>query len=121
MIKEDRGEVVSRRILLEILRHVGGQGGKGALLFSRCDRLSKGGCRGCRGVDLAVVIVSRAFDRKGGDAPSLADRAEILDREDIIRQGQIGDLDGFYGLLVQIWEAYELTPFKKAKAVSIGA
>ena len=33
----------------------------------------------------------------------------------------VGDLDGFYGLLVQIWEAYDLTPFKKAKAVSTGA
>lgn len=33
----------------------------------------------------------------------------------------VGDLDGFYGLLVQIWEAYELTPFKKAKVVSTGA
>lgn len=32
-----------------------------------------------------------------------------------------GDLDGLYGLLVQIWEAYELTPFKKAKAVNTGA
>lgn len=32
-----------------------------------------------------------------------------------------GDLDGLYGLLVQIWEAYELTPFKKAKVVSTGA
>lgn len=33
----------------------------------------------------------------------------------------VGDLDGFYGLLVQIWEAYDLTPFKKAKVVSTGA
>lgn len=33
----------------------------------------------------------------------------------------VGDLDGFYGLLIQIWEAYELTPFKKAKVVNIGA
>ena len=33
----------------------------------------------------------------------------------------VGDIDGFYGLLVQIWEAYELTPFKKAKVVSTGA
>lgn len=33
----------------------------------------------------------------------------------------LGDLDGFYGLLVQIWEAYELTPFKKAKVVNTGA
>lgn len=33
----------------------------------------------------------------------------------------VGDLDGFYGLLVQIWEAYELTPFKKAKVVNTGA
>ena len=32
-----------------------------------------------------------------------------------------GDLDGFYGLLIQIWEAYELTPFKKAKVVNTGA
>lgn len=32
-----------------------------------------------------------------------------------------GDLDGLYGLLVQVWEAYELTPFKKAKAASTGA
>jgi hypothetical protein len=33
----------------------------------------------------------------------------------------VGDLDGFYGLLIQIWEAYELTPFKKAKVVNTGA
>lgn len=33
----------------------------------------------------------------------------------------VGDLDGFYGLLVQIWEAYDLTPFKKAKVVNTGA
>jgi len=33
----------------------------------------------------------------------------------------VGDLDGLYGLLIQIWEAYELTPFKKAKVVSTGA
>ena len=33
----------------------------------------------------------------------------------------MGDLDGFYGLLIQIWEAYELTPFKKAKVVNTGA
>ena len=32
-----------------------------------------------------------------------------------------GDLDGLYGLLIQIWEAYELTPFKKAKVVNTGA
>ena len=32
-----------------------------------------------------------------------------------------GDLDGLYGLLVQVWEAYELTPFKKAKVASTGA
>ena len=32
-----------------------------------------------------------------------------------------GDIDGFYGLLIQIWEAYELTPFKKAKVVNTGA
>lgn len=32
-----------------------------------------------------------------------------------------GDLDGFYGLLIQIWDAYELTPFKKAKVVNTGA
>ncbi|MBO7412853.1 MAG: hypothetical protein J6U20_04225 [Fibrobacter sp.] len=32
-----------------------------------------------------------------------------------------GDLDGLYGLLIQIWEAYELTPFKKAKVVRTGA
>lgn len=31
-----------------------------------------------------------------------------------------GDLDGLYGLLIQIWEAYELTPFKKAKVVNTG-
>lgn len=33
----------------------------------------------------------------------------------------VGDLDGLYGLLIQIWEAYELTPFKKAKVVNTGA
>ena len=33
----------------------------------------------------------------------------------------VGDLDGFYGLLIQSWEAYELTPFKKAKVVNTGA
>lgn len=33
----------------------------------------------------------------------------------------VGDLDGFYGLLINIWEAYELTPFKKAKVVNTGA
>ena len=33
----------------------------------------------------------------------------------------VGDIDGFYGLLIQIWEAYELTPFKKAKVVNTGA
>ena len=33
----------------------------------------------------------------------------------------VGDLDGLYGLLIQIWEAYELTHFKKAKVVSTGA
>lgn len=33
----------------------------------------------------------------------------------------VGDLDGFYGLLIQIWETYELTPFKKAKVVNTGA
>lgn len=32
-----------------------------------------------------------------------------------------GDLDGLYGLLVQVWEVYELTPFKKAKVASTGA
>ena len=32
-----------------------------------------------------------------------------------------GDLDGFYGLLIAVWEAYELTPFKKAKVVNTGA
>lgn len=32
-----------------------------------------------------------------------------------------GDLDGLYGLLIAVWEAYELTPFKKAKAVNTGA
>ena len=32
-----------------------------------------------------------------------------------------GDLDGLYGLLVQVWEAYELTPFRKAKVASTGA
>lgn len=26
-----------------------------------------------------------------------------------------GDIDGLYGLLTQLWEAYELTPFAKAK------
>ena len=31
------------------------------------------------------------------------------------------NLDGLYGLLIQIWEAYELTPFKKAKVVNTGA
>lgn len=33
----------------------------------------------------------------------------------------VGDLDGLYGLLIAIWEAYELTPFKKAKVVNTGA
>lgn len=33
----------------------------------------------------------------------------------------VGDLDGLYGLLIEIWEAYELTPFKKAKVVNTGA
>jgi hypothetical protein len=33
----------------------------------------------------------------------------------------VGDIDGFYGLLVQIWEAYELTPFAKAKTLSTGS
>lgn len=32
-----------------------------------------------------------------------------------------GDLDGLYGLLIAVWEAYELTPFKKAKVVNTGA
>ena len=32
-----------------------------------------------------------------------------------------GDLDGLYGLLVQVWEVYELTPFRKAKVASTGA
>lgn len=32
-----------------------------------------------------------------------------------------GDIDGLYGFLMQLWEAYELTPFKKAKAVTTGA
>lgn len=27
-----------------------------------------------------------------------------------------GDLDGLYGFLVSLWEAYELTPFRKARA-----
>lgn len=33
----------------------------------------------------------------------------------------VGDIDGLYGLLIAIWEAYELTPFKKAKVVNTGA
>lgn len=33
----------------------------------------------------------------------------------------VGDIDGLYGLLVQIWEAYELTPFKKARTANTGA
>lgn len=33
----------------------------------------------------------------------------------------VGDLDGLYDLLIHIWEAYELTPFKKAKVASTGA
>lgn len=32
-----------------------------------------------------------------------------------------GDIDGLYGLLVQIWEAYELTPFAKAKTLRTGS
>lgn len=32
-----------------------------------------------------------------------------------------GDLDGLYCLLIAVWEAYELTPFKKAKVVNTGA
>jgi len=32
-----------------------------------------------------------------------------------------GDLDGLYGLLIAVWEAYDLTPFKKAKVVNTGA
>lgn len=31
-----------------------------------------------------------------------------------------GDIDGLYGFLVQLWEAYELTPFAKAKTQSTG-
>lgn len=31
-----------------------------------------------------------------------------------------GDIDGLYGFLVQLWEAYELTPFAKAKSRSTG-
>lgn len=33
----------------------------------------------------------------------------------------VGDIDGLYGLLSQIWEVYELTPFKKARTVNTGA
>lgn len=32
----------------------------------------------------------------------------------------VGNIDGLYGLLTDIWEAYELTPFKKAKVVNTG-
>lgn len=32
-----------------------------------------------------------------------------------------GDIDGLYGFMMQIWEVYGLTPFKKAKAVNTGA
>lgn len=32
----------------------------------------------------------------------------------------VGDIDGLYGLLSQIWEVYELTPFKKARTVNSG-
>lgn len=31
-----------------------------------------------------------------------------------------GDIDGLYGLLLALWEAYELTPFKTAKAQNTG-
>ncbi|MCF0223829.1 MAG: hypothetical protein HUK20_06135 [Fibrobacter sp.] len=33
----------------------------------------------------------------------------------------VGDIDGLYGLLTQIWEVYELTPFKKARTLNTGA
>lgn len=33
----------------------------------------------------------------------------------------VGDIDGMYGFLMKVWEAYELTPFKKAKVVNTGA